>query len=137
MLVKKITYNDYDGNELTEEFRFNLSEAEIMEMELSTPGGLASYIERIVAAQDSPTIMKLFKELILKSYGKKSDDGKRFIKNEQISEEFSQTEAYSKLFMELATNADSAAKFISGIIPANMSKELAKQDTNIKSMVNA
>ena len=112
MLKKTITYNDYNGNERTEDFYFNLTKAEIMEMELGTTGGLAEMLTRIVAAQDAPAIIKMFKDIVLKAYGEKSPDGKRFIKSEELSTAFSQTEAYSQLFMELATDADEAAKFI-------------------------
>lgn len=118
MLKKTITYSDYNGNERTEDFYFNLTKAEVMEMEMSTSGGLAEMITRIVAAQDAPAIIKIFKELVLKAYGIKSPDGKRFIKSEEISTEFSQTEAYSQLFMQLATDADVAAEFVNGIVPA-------------------
>lgn len=117
MLKKTITYTDYNGIERTENFYFNLSKAEIMEMEMSTSGGLAEMIQNIVAAQDAPAIIKIFKDLVLKAYGEKSPDGKRFIKSEEISTAFSQTEAYSIIFMELATNADAAAEFVNGIIP--------------------
>ena len=117
MLKKTITYTDYNGSERTEDFYFNLTKAEIMEMEMSTSGGLAEMIKRIVAAQDAPAIIKIFKELILKAYGEKSPDGKKFIKNDELSTGFSQTEAYSQLFMELATNADAAADFVNGITP--------------------
>ena len=118
MLKKTITYTDYNGNERTEDHYFNLSKAEIMEMEIGTTGGLAEMIKKIVAAQDAPAIIKIFKDLILKSYGEKSADGKRFIKSEEISRAFSQTEAYSQLFMELATDAEAAAKFVNGIVPS-------------------
>ncbi len=117
MLKKTITYTDYNGIERTENFYFNLSKAEIMEMEMSTSGGIAEMIQNIVAAQDAPAIIKIFKDLVLKAYGEKSPDGKRFIKSEEISTAFSQTEAYSIIFMELATNADAAAEFVNGIIP--------------------
>lgn len=120
MLKKKITYTDYNGTERTEDFYFNLTKAEIMEMELGTSGGLAEMIQRIVDAQDAPSIIKVFKDLILKAYGEKSPDGKRFIKSTEISESFSQTEAYSQLFMELATDSVAAAEFVNGIMP-NMS----------------
>ena len=123
MLKKTITYTDYNDNTRTEDFYFNLSEAEIMEMEMSTVGGLAESIQKIVAAQDAPSIIKIFKDLVLKAYGVKSADGKRFIKNSAIREEFEQTEAYSKLFMELATDSDAASKFISGILPNDMSQQ--------------
>ena len=122
MLKKTITYVDYNGAERTEDFYFNLSKAEVMEMEMSTSGGLAEMIKKIVAAQDAPAIIKIFKDLILKAYGEKSPDGKRFIKSEEIATSFSQTEAYSQLCMELATNADEAAKFVNGIIPAASEK---------------
>ena len=125
MLKKTITYHDYNGVEYTQDFYFNLSKAEIMEMELGTTGGLAEMIQKIVAAQDAPYIIKVFKDLILKSYGEKSADGKRFIKSDEISTAFSQTEAYSELFMELATNAEAAAAFVNGIVPAEMAKEAA------------
>lgn len=130
MLKKTITYTDYNGNERTEDHYFNLSKAEIMEMEMSTTGGLAEMIQKIVAAQDSPAIVKIFKELILKAYGEKSPDGKRFIKSEEIATAFSQTEAYSQLFMELATDADAAAKFVNGIVPGEMAKQVA--EANLK-----
>lgn len=125
MLKKTITYVDYNGNERTEDFYFNLTKAEVTEMEMSTAGGLAEMIQRIIAAQDAPSIIKVFKDLILKSYGVKSPDGKRFIKSEAISVEFSQTEAYSKLFMELATDSDAAAAFVNGIVPNDMRQNVA------------
>ena len=119
MLKKTITYTDYNGLERTEDFYFNLSKAEIMEMELSTAGGLAEMIQRIVDAQDAPAIIKVFKDLVLKAYGEKSPDGRRFIKSAEIADSFSQTEAYSQLFMELATDSDAAAAFVNGIVPNN------------------
>lgn len=126
MLKKTINYTDYNGAERKEDFYFNLTKAEVMEMELSTTGGLAESIKRIVAAQDQPAIIKVFKELILKSYGEKSPDGKRFIKSPELSEAFSQTEAYSILFMELATDDTAGAKFINGIVPADMAQKIAE-----------
>lgn len=128
MLKKTVTYTDYNDVERTEDLYFNLNKAEIMEMELSVSGGLTTMIKRVVAAQEAPEIIKVFKDLILKSYGVKSDDGKRFIKNDKIRDEFSQTEAYSIVFMELATDPDAAAKFIEGIIPKDAAEELAKMD---------
>lgn len=125
MLKKTFTYTDYNGNERTEDKYFNLTQAEIMEMEMSVDGGLSEMIQRIVSAQDSPSIIKVFKELILKSYGEKSPDGKRFIKSDELSTEFSQTEAYSLLFTELATDADKAAEFVNGIIPAGIDSDKA------------
>lgn len=127
MLKKKVTYTDYNGVERTEDFYFNLSKAEIMEMELGTTGGFAEMIQKVVAAQDAPTLIKIFKDLVLKAYGEKSADGKRFIKSDEIATAFSQTEAYSQIFMELATDTDAATKFVNGIIPKDMADEVAKQ----------
>ena len=119
MLKKTIAYTDYNGVARKEDFYFNLSKAEILEMEMSTVGGLAEMINKIVTTQDAPAIIKIFKELILKAYGEKSADGKQFIKSKELSNAFSQTEAYSVLFMELATDADAASKFVNGIVPAD------------------
>lgn len=117
MLKKTITYTDYNGVERTEDFYFNLNKSELVEMELSTEGGLMSKLERLSGDPDGVEIMKIFKDIILKSYGEKSSDGKRFIKSEEISEAFSQTEAYNTLFMELVTDAEKAAEFAEAIIP--------------------
>lgn len=117
MLKKTIKYVDFDGNERTEDFYFNLTKAEVAEMEMSTEGGLGSTLRKIILDKDAKRIIESFKDLILKSYGEKSPDGKRFVKNPEIREAFSQTEAYSELFMELATNPESASVFVNGIIP--------------------
>lgn len=127
MLKKTITYTDYNGVERTEDFFFNLTKAEIMEMEMGTEGGMSDMISRLVSAQDTPSIIKIFKNILLKAYGEKSPDGKRFIKSKELSDSFSQTEAYSILFMELATDSEAAAKFVNGIIPADVAKATAEQ----------
>ncbi len=118
MLKKTITYPDYNGNTRTEDFYFNLTQAEVTEMEVSVEGGLVEMINRVIAAQDGKQIIATFKDFILRSYGEKSPDGKRFVKNQELRDAFAQTEAYSQLFMELATNADAAAAFVNGIVPA-------------------
>lgn len=117
MLKKTITYTDYNLNERTEDFYFNLTQAEVTEMEVSVEGGLVEQINRIVAAQDGKQIIETFKDIILRSYGQKSADGRRFIKTQEIRDAFVQTEAYSKLFMELATDAKAASEFVNGIVP--------------------
>ena len=117
MLKKTITYTDYDGNERTEDFYFNLKKSEVMEMEMGTTGGMRKMLEKIVAEQDSKRIIETFKDIILRAYGEKTADGKRFMKSQELADAFSQTEAYSELFMELATDAAAAAVFINGIIP--------------------
>lgn len=123
MLKKTITYTDYNGVSRTEDFWFNLTTAEVMEMEMSTSGGMAEMLQRVIAAQDAPTLIKIFKELLLKAYGQKSPDGKRFIKNDALTEEFQQTEAYSQLFMELATSDTAASEFVNGILPGDLVKK--------------
>ena len=125
MVVEKIKYTDFNGLEREEEFMFNLTEAEITEMELTTDGGLSDSIKKIIAAQDTPQIIKVFKMLLLKSYGEKSADGRRFVKSDKLSEEFAQTNAYSQLFMKLATDDKAAVAFINGIIPDSMQEKAA------------
>lgn len=120
MIKKTINYVDYNGNQRTEDFYFNLTKAEITEMELSIDGGLTATLEKIVESKDSRQIVEMFKKIILKSYGEKSEDGKRFIKNEELTEAFTQTEAFSELFMELALNENAAAEFVNGIMPSSM-----------------
>lgn len=117
MLKKTITYTDYNGVERTEDHYFNLNKAELTEMQLSVDGGIAELIDRIVKAQNAPEIMRMFKEILAKSYGVKSDDGRRLIKSKELFEEFSQTEAYSELFMELVTDDKAASDFIHAILP--------------------
>lgn len=132
MLTKSITYNDYNGVEYTENFYFNLSKSELTEMELSTTGGLTALVEGIVAAKDAPAMYKLFKEILLKSYGVKSPDGKRFIKSKEISEAFAQTDAYDKLFMEIITDDKFAADFINGLVPKDLSEAAQAQLSVVK-----
>ena len=127
MLKKIITYTDYNGVERTETFYFNLSKAELMEMELGVTGGMTEMLDKIIAAKDAPSLMKTFKEMIMKAYGVKSDDGKRLIKSEELSIAFTQTEAYSVLFMELITDDKAAADFVNGIIPNEIQTEVAAQ----------
>jgi len=117
MLRKTIKYTDYNGNEREEDYLFNLSKAECMEMELSTNGGMEQMIKQIIAEKDNEKIVNLFKKIILKAYGIKSPDGKYFRKSPEISADFASTEAYSVLFMELSTDADAASKFINAVLP--------------------
>lgn len=130
MYKKTVTYEDYKGNTRTEDFYFNLNKAELVELELSTKGGLTVTMDRIIAAQDNPTLFKIFKDLVSKSYGVLSDDGRKFIKNQEVLDDFMQTEAYSIIFSELATNAEAAAEFFNNVIPQNLAKELAEEEAN-------
>ena len=117
MLKQTISYTDYNGTARTEDFYFNLTKAEVTEMELSYDGGLSEMIKKVVASKDTKTIVSIFKELVLKAYGEKSADGRRFMKSPEIRDAFSQTEAYSELFMKLATDDAEAAAFVNGIVP--------------------
>lgn len=121
MLKKTITYTDYNGVERTEDFYFNLSKAEVMELELENYGGLSETIKRLTREDDVKNIYKIFKEIVLKSYGEKSVDGRRFVKidenGQKLSDKFAQTEAFSDLITELSTNADKASDFINNIVP--------------------
>jgi hypothetical protein len=130
MLKKTITYTDYNGVEQTEDFWFNLSKAELLEKEMGAAGGLEDLLRKIIASKDQERITNAFKQIILKSYGEKSEDGKRFIKKRNgvmLSEEFEQTEAYSELFTELSTDADAAAAFVTGILPRELAQAAANQ----------
>lgn len=130
MLKKRITYTDYNDVQRTEDFMFNLTKAEVMEMEMGTTGGFTQMVNGIIAAQDAPAMIKIFKDLILKSYGVKTPDGKGFRKSEELSKAFSETEAYSQLFMELATDDKAAAAFVTGILPSDLAKEAQKAVTD-------
>lgn len=129
MLKKTIKYTDFDGVQREESVYFNLTKTELTEMELSATGGLTKMIEKIVETQDGGRILSVFKELLLKAYGEKSADGRRFIKSKELSEAFSQTPMYDILFMELATDADKASEFIKAVIPADI--DLSKAETPV------
>lgn len=129
MLKRDITYEDFNGEKVTETFYFNLTKTEIVELELAYEGGLEAGINRIIEAENLKDLVAEFQKIVLMAYGEKSPDGKRFIKNDEMREAFSQTAAYDALFMELATNDDAAATFIKGIIPQDLSRQLAKVET--------
>ena len=130
MIKQSIKYTNFDGKDAVLDAWFNLTEAELMEMELSETGGLAEKIQQIVDAKDQPSIIKVFQEIILKAYGERSEDGVYFYKEDEngrpLSQKFKQTAAYSALFMELALDADKAAKFVNGICPQEKVKNVAK-----------
>ena len=121
MIMKTIKYTDYDGVERSESFYFNLSKAELVSMDFEVDGGFKRKIEKVIEAQNQRELIEIFKDIIFRSYGEKSADGRRFIKSKEISEAFTQTEAYSELFMELATDATAAEAFIRGIMPPEIS----------------
>jgi hypothetical protein len=126
VLKKTLTYEDFNGETVSEDFFFHLSKAELVELELSHDGGLSESLKKIIASEDGKNIIAEFKNIILTAYGKRSDDGRRFIKSQALRDEFESTEAYSTLFMDLVTNADAAVEFVNGIIPAGLTEEAAK-----------
>lgn len=128
MFKRTIKYTDFDGTDREEDFYFHLSKAELVEMEMSKPGGMEKYITKLVQGLVSEEIIAVFKDMILKSYGEKSDDGKRFVKSSELSKAFSETEAYSILFYQLITDAKLASEFINGLIPADLSKDLEEAE---------
>ena len=125
MYVKEMEYTDFNGVTRKEKFYFNLNESELTEMELSETGGISNLMMKVIETRDTPGLIKIFKDLILKAYGERSADGKRFIKSPELSTAFSQTEAYNKLFMELSTDDKAAADFINGIIPKDLANKAA------------
>lgn len=130
MLKKTFDFTDYFGEERTQDFYFNLTKSELMEMNLSADGGVERLIEKIIQTNDRKKLITYFKEIILKSYGEKSDDGFQFVKSAEISRRFEQSPAYDQLFMELATDADKAADFINGIVPKELSEKMKEQRDN-------
>lgn len=126
MLKKTIKYRDLDGNEVEDDFYFNLNKAEILELEVSKKGGLTAYFQQLVDAEDAAQIIGIFKEIMELSIGKRSADGKKFIKNQEIRDEFFQSDAYSTLFMEFLDNPseEMGAAFMRGIVPADIAAEL-------------
>lgn len=136
MLKKVLTYTDFDGEERTEEFYFNLTKAELVKMRYSAAGGMERRLQRIVNEKDPHKIIEVIEDFIKASYGVKSDDGKRFVKSEKLFEDFKSTEAYSDLLIQLMTDEGAAAAFVNGIVPPDVAKaaaeESAKREANIE-----
>jgi len=133
MLKKTITYEDYNGETRTEDFYFNLSKAELIKLYLQTEGGLDAFINKLVTTRDIPALTKLFDDFVRNSYGEKSLDGKRFIKSEEATTAFMQTEAYSELLVELLSgDGTAAAEFINGVIPQKLADEVRKEQASGK-----
>ena len=122
MLKKTMTYEDYNGEKVTEDFYFSLSKAELIEMEMlaEDDDGLRGKLTKIVKEDNREEILKTFREIILMSVGRRSEDGRRFIKNEEIRQEFQQTPAFSDLLVEFYTDTNAAALFVAGIVPSDM-----------------
>ena len=124
MYITTVKYENYDGEPRELECYFQLSEAEVVELEVGWDGGLTTVLENIIKEHDQKRMVEMMKMLILKSYGKKSLDGNRFVKNQDLIDEFTQTPAYSELFMQLSTDADMAADFVNGIIPKKLNERI-------------
>lgn len=138
MLKKTIKYTDYNGRERSEDFYFNLSKAEIAEMELTTQGGLQNMLSRFIKAEDQPSLFKVFKEFILKTYGERDVDGKRFIKNNgELAKAFVETEAYSELFIELISSPNAMSDFVLAVIPADMAAKMPKDPEELSKIALA
>lgn len=121
MLKKTMTTVDFGGTERTEDYYFNLTKAEIMEMELNTEGGFSAMINRIVESKSQLELAQLFKQILCKSYGVLSPDGRKFIKNQAVLDDFMATQAFSDLYIELLEDGGKkAADFFEGVMPADM-----------------
>ena len=125
MYKKTMKTIDFGGTKRVEDYYFNLTAAELMEMQLSTEGGFKEMIERIVNAQNQTEMTELFKKMICKSYGVLSPDGRKFIKNQAVLDDFLATQAYSDLYMEMLTNTDAATEFFNNVIPQDLEKKAA------------
>ena len=125
MIKQDITYTNFEGEQETETLYFHLNKVELMEMQVSEKRGLAQYITDIQKAENNKEIFRLFKEIVLRAYGERSEDGKKFIKNERLREEFEGSLAYEELMVKLVTEADFASKFVNGIMPAGMADQIA------------
>lgn len=130
MYKKVIKYTDYNGVEREEPFYFNLNKAELVKWEGSTVGGMRAMYDKIIAAQDKEALISLFETIIQRAYGEKSPDGKRFMKSPEILANFTSTEAYSNLFMELASDDEAATAFMEGIMPADLLEAVRKEQAN-------
>lgn len=126
MQKKTIKYTDFNGDEHEEEFYFNLTETELMDMSMTEEGGLDKYIERITNTRDYKKILGLFEDLVDKSYGVKSLDGKRFEKSEEILRNFKATNAYSEMIMGFVTDTQQAIDFINNLVPKGLNEKLEK-----------
>ena len=127
------TYTDYDDNQRTEDFYFNYSEAELTDLQFSVSGGLAGMIDKIIKTNDMPKLVELFRELIQKAYGEKYNDGRRFMKSPELTKEFTETVAYSQIYMRLATDSKAAQEFINKVVPKSMKDKM--QQANQQNVV--
>ena len=139
MWIKEVTYTDYFGNQRTEKCHFQLSESELTELAYSVKGGFIAAMTRMIDDRNEPELVENYKKLLLLAYGEISPDGRRFMKSEELSREFSQTPMYDKIFMELTTSETALSDFVRNVIPQNLSNDLPDNisvDT-LKDLVNS
>lgn len=134
MIKKTITYTDFNNETRTEDFYFNLSIAELTDWEFGVEGGMSNLIDKIVNEKDATKLYGLFKDIVKRSYGKKSPDGRRFIKNNEDYEAFASSPAYDELIMSLLSDADAAAKFVNGVLPTKAIKQRLAASNNLQVM---
>lgn len=132
MFKRTITYENYNGVSVKEDFYFNLNRSELTMMEMEEDGGLAEKLQKIVDKRDGKLIMKTFRDILLRSYGEKSDDGRRFMKSEEISRAFSETPAFDAIFVELVTDPEKALEFVNNLLP----KELRSPNAERRAQMN-
>lgn len=133
MIKKTIKYEDFNGNTVEEDFYFHISKADLLEMEVGVEGGLSELLKKVAASENPKEILAHYKEIVLSSVGRKSEDGKRFVKTQEIRDEFAQSEAYSELLIELATDAEASAAWVRGVLPGNISIEEATEGKKMPS----
>lgn len=124
MLKKTITFEDLDGNQVTEDFYFNINKTELIQMQLSVEGGMEARLSQIVASQDGKRIMEIVDDILRQAYGVRSDDNRRFLKSDELFEDFKQTDAYNVLFLELCTDAGASAAFMNALMPKDLAAEV-------------
>lgn len=129
MLKKDITFEDLAGNKVTETHYFHLSKADLIELQLGKQGGFEEWLQRVIAAENGKELVRALKDIILMAYGVKSDDGRRFVKNGELRDEFANSEAFAELFAEVALDQDKAAEFVNGIIPRGMNEQNSGQQS--------
>lgn len=120
MLKKELTYENYDGVEVTEVFYFNLTKAELTLWEASEDGGVSARLKKMVDTKDGKSIMSTFYDIMMRSYGEKSADGKRFVKSPEMSKAFSETVAFDIIFSEMMEDPEKALNFVQKVLPAEL-----------------
>lgn len=129
MLKKTFQYTDFNGNEQEETFYFNLSKSEVIEYELQERAGMSTTLQRIVEERDNQKILAHFKDLVMKSVGRKSDDGRRFVKNDEIREDFLASPAYDEMFIWLMSEPGAGAEFVNNVLPQDVDEFVKKVDS--------